>query len=59
MIMAYHPYTVPVDVWVERTSGGLEQIIPIASIIVVLALFVAALSSFKWVNPRRWVKSKV
>ena len=58
MIMAYHPYTVPVDIWVEFTSGGLGQITPIASIIVVIALFVAALSSFKWVNPRRWVKSK-
>lgn len=57
MIMAYHPYTVPVDIWVEFTSGGLEQIIPIASVIVLLALLVAGLSSFKWVNPRPRAKS--
>lgn len=45
MIMSYHPYTLPVDIWVQFTSGGMNQIIPIAILVAVFALLVALTSS--------------
>lgn len=45
MIMAYHPYTIPVEIWVQFTSGGMAQIVPIAVVIVVFALLVAVTGS--------------
>ena len=41
MIMAYHPYTVPVDIWVQFTSGGFDQILPMAALMIVLAVIVS------------------
>jgi molybdate/tungstate transport system permease protein len=46
MIMAYHPYTIPVELWVQFTSGGMGEIVPIAVVIVLFALLVAIVSSF-------------
>ena len=40
MIMAYHPYTLPVDLWVQFTGGGLPAILPMAFIITVIAMVV-------------------
>ncbi|TDY51186.1 molybdate/tungstate transport system permease protein [Alicyclobacillus sacchari] len=30
MLMAYHPYTLPVDIWVQFTANGVSGMIPIA-----------------------------
>lgn len=45
MIVAYHPYTLPVEIWVQFTSGGLSQIVPIAIVVTVFALLVGLFSS--------------
>lgn len=42
MMMAYHPYTVPVDIWVQFSSGGLNAIVPMA-VIIVLAIIIILL----------------
>ncbi|WAH38172.1 ABC transporter permease subunit [Alicyclobacillus dauci] len=41
MIVAYHPYTIPVDIWVAFTSGGLDTIVPITAVI---TLFTASVT---------------
>jgi molybdate/tungstate transport system permease protein len=51
MIMAYHPYTLPVDIWVQFTSGGLETIIPITAVVAVVA-FASALLGTAWRRAR-------
>jgi molybdate/tungstate transport system permease protein len=38
LIMAYHPNTVPVFLWVQLTSEGLMAALPLALFLVVLAL---------------------
>lgn len=40
MMMAYHPYTIPVDIWVQFSSGGLKSITPIATLIVAIGIIV-------------------
>lgn len=45
MIMAYHPYTLPVDIWVQFTSGGLNSVIPITAVVTIFAFLIALLSS--------------
>lgn len=47
MIMAYHPYTLPVDIWVQFTSGGMAYIVPIAILVTLFALAVALLGSVR------------
>lgn len=43
MIMAYHPYTVPVDIWVQFTSGGFSDILPLAAVMILLAVLASLL----------------
>jgi molybdate/tungstate transport system permease protein len=38
LIMAYHPNTVPVFLWVQLTSEGLMAALPLALFLVVLGL---------------------
>ncbi|KPV44763.1 ABC transporter permease [Alicyclobacillus ferrooxydans] len=45
MIMAYHPYTLPVDIWVQFTAGGMQEIVPIALVVVIFAVCVAIIAS--------------
>lgn len=43
MLMAYHPYSLPVYIWVQFTAGGVASMVPIASgIVMALAVGVAA-----------------
>jgi len=43
MLMAYHPYSLPVYIWVQFTAGGVPSMVPIASgIVFALAIGVAA-----------------
>lgn len=42
MMVSYHPYSVPVYLWVQFTSSGLQQLIPITSILVVLTIVILA-----------------
>ncbi|MCL6452380.1 MAG: ABC transporter permease [Alicyclobacillus sp.] len=44
MMMAYHPYTVPVDLWVQFTAGGMSEIVPLAALVTLLAVVVALVS---------------
>lgn len=46
MIMAYHPHTVPVQIWVTFTSGGLSQIISIAALLLLISLLIVLLTSW-------------
>lgn len=46
LLMAYHPYTLPVDIWVEFTGNGLSAIVPIASFVVILFIFSTAIISW-------------
>ncbi|WP_206831888.1 ABC transporter permease subunit [Alicyclobacillus fructus] len=42
MLMAYHPYSLPVYIWVQFTAGGVPSMLPIASgIAIALAVGVA------------------
>jgi molybdate/tungstate transport system permease protein len=45
MILAYHPYTLPVEIWVQFTSGGFDAVVPLAALVTVFALLVALISS--------------
>lgn len=45
MIMAYHPYTLPVDIWVQFISDGFQEILPIAAIITACAIVVMVVGS--------------
>lgn len=45
VMVAYHPYTLPVDLWVQFSAGGLPQILPIAAGLVVLVFVVLAVWS--------------
>lgn len=46
MIMAYHPYTLPVDIWVQFTSGGLNEIEPIAGVVIGITALVTLGGAF-------------
>jgi len=50
MIMAYHPYTLPVEIWVQFTSGGITSILPIAAVGTMFALLMTLLSSIRRVR---------
>lgn len=56
MMMAYHPYTVPVDIWVEFTSGGLAAILPIAVALVILTLGIVWVVS--WIQAPHGVRQQ-
>ncbi len=45
MIMAYHPYTLPVDLWVQFSSGGLEGILPMAFVIIIIVFVILFIAS--------------
>ncbi|WP_067932306.1 ABC transporter permease [Alicyclobacillus kakegawensis] len=45
MIVAYHPYTLPVEVWVQFTAGGVAAVVPIAELVTAFALVVGLLVS--------------
>lgn len=47
MMMAYHPYTLPVELWVQFSSGGLGTIVPIASLVSLIALCCAFVVSIQ------------
>jgi len=47
MIVAYHPYTLPVEIWVQFTSGGMAYIVPIAAVVTLFALIIALLGSLR------------
>nr|WP_206879723.1 ABC transporter permease [Alicyclobacillus mali (ex Roth et al. 2021)] len=50
MLMAYHPYSLPVYIWVQFTAGGVPSMVPIASgIVIALAVAVGAV---RFVGPR-------
>ncbi len=56
MIMSYHPYTVPVDIWVQFISGGFSNILPMAALMILLAVLASLLpSAFEqgWMKRRR------
>lgn len=53
MIMAYHPYTIPVDLWVQFNIGGLPAILPMAALLALIGLFIALVSSLPWRTARR------
>lgn len=54
MMMAYHPYTVPVDIWVQFSSGGLGSITPIAAFIVVVGLIIMLIGGIiRWIYRRK------
>ncbi|MBX6353026.1 MAG: ABC transporter permease subunit [Thermoflavifilum sp.] len=44
MIVAYHPYTLPVALWVDFTANGLEGILPIAALVALTTLLIAVLA---------------
>lgn len=46
MMMAYHPYTLPVDIWVQFTSGGLTDIEPISGVIIGIVVVVTICGTF-------------
>ncbi|WP_051343851.1 ABC transporter permease [Alicyclobacillus herbarius] len=52
MIIAYHPYTLPVEVWVQFTSGGLAAVVPIAALVTAFALVVGLVAT-SWQTRRR------
>jgi molybdate/tungstate transport system permease protein len=45
MMVAYHPYTLPVDIWVQFSSNGLSGVTPIAVALCVLTVLVIGSSS--------------
>ncbi len=45
MIMAYHPYTLPVDLWVQFSSGGLDQILAMSFVVIVVVFVVIFIAS--------------
>jgi molybdate/tungstate transport system permease protein len=46
LIMAYHPYTVPVDIWTAFTSGGLNAIIPMAVVLLFVSILIVGITSW-------------
>ncbi len=46
LMMAYHPYTLPIYAWVSFISGGLAQIVPLSVLLVGLGVLVSLLASF-------------
>lgn len=57
MMVAYHPYTVPVDIWVQFSSDGLAGVIPIAVALSLITIFIVLISS--WLaHPNRHAPSR-
>lgn len=42
IIMAYHPYTLPVKIWVDFTGGGLAQAVPVVLILIAICAAIVA-----------------
>ncbi|WP_076344557.1 ABC transporter permease subunit [Alicyclobacillus vulcanalis] len=54
MLMAYHPYSLPIYVWVQFMSGGVTSMVPVAAgVVIALAILVAAA---RWIG-LRWMKA--
>lgn len=45
LMMAYHPYTLPIYAWVSFISGGLAQIIPLSVLLIGMGVLVSILAS--------------
>lgn len=45
MMMAYHPYTVPVELYVQFSSGGLPFLLPVATLVILGAIALALIAS--------------
>jgi molybdate/tungstate transport system permease protein len=50
MIVAYHPYTLPVALWVDFTANGLAGILPIAALVTLTTLVISVFAA--WLGRR-------
>lgn len=53
MIMAYHPYTLPVDLWVQFSAGGLDEILAMAFVVIVIVFVIMFIASVAQATVRR------